>query len=399
MLFSLLGILLGIFPARAQADLSPQIGEAVHLPAPLHAPDYNGCGGQNAPAVNPNYEQQVLDLVNQIRADNGLPPLKLTPGLVEAARYHATDMGQDNYFTHDSQDIQGGTPVVVCSWADRINTYYTNWNSLAENIAAGYYDPASVMNGWMNSDGHRANILRDSVREIGIGYFEGSGNYYRYWVQDFGRRSNVYPLIINQDQAATDNATVTLYLYGQGTFTEMRLRNDDGTWGAWQPFQASISWDLVGPIGDHTVWAELKNGSETYSTSDTIYLSVNAAMPTLGNLPSASVFLYSLADQQLYPPNLLLAPQNTGTSDPLTWAVTPDGTWFDATPLTGSTPETILVTPTTFPTDTVGTYTGSLTITVTDPPGTLNTPQVVNLTLNVVAGPIEFVFLPVIFLP
>jgi hypothetical protein len=305
-------------------------------------------------------------------------------------------MGQDNYFSHDSQDLQGGNLVVVCSWSARVNTYYTNWNSLAENIAAGYYDPASVMNGWMNSDGHRANILRDSVREIGIGYFEGSGSYNRYWVQDFGRRNNVYPLLINSDQATTDNATVSLYQYGQGEWSEMRLRNDEGAWSAWQPFQSTFPWQLTGPIGDHTVSVELRNGSQTYTTSDTIYLSVAAPVPTLGNLPASSTFLYSIADQQLYPPSLLLTPQNVGTNDPLTWTVTPGETWYEVTPLSGSTPATILLTPTTFLTDTVGTYTGSLTITVTNPPETLNASHVVHLTLKVISGPIQFIHLPVI---
>ena len=64
---------------------------------------------------------------------------------------YATDMGQDNYFYHDSYDRSGGNLVKACDWSTRIQSYYPNWRSLAENIAAGYVTPESVMNGWMNS--------------------------------------------------------------------------------------------------------------------------------------------------------------------------------------------------------------------------------------------------------
>ncbi len=138
---------------------------------------YTGCGGVTAPAVNADYEQQVVDRVNAVRASNNLPPLKLATELGRAARYHATDMGQDDYFQHDSYDRSGGTLVKVCDWSTRISSYYSNWQSLAENIAAGQADPQSVMNAWMNSPGHKANILSTGNWEIGVGYYKGSGAY------------------------------------------------------------------------------------------------------------------------------------------------------------------------------------------------------------------------------
>ena len=394
-----LGIAPAFQPARAGWPFDPiptNLGDAVQTAEGEKAPTYSGCGGQIAPVVNASYEQEVLDLVNQVRADNGLPPLKLTPELVSSARYHATDMGQDNYFSHDSQDKIGGSLVVVCSWSTRIASFYTNANSLAENIAAGYATPESVMDGWMNSSGHKSNILSSSSREIGIGYYQGSGNYFRYWVQNFGRRSTVYPLIINSDQASTGDSSVILYIYGAGTWNEMRLRNDEGEWGDWQPFQSTIPWELTGPIGEHTVWAELKNDSQTITTSDSIYLSVNAAVPTLGNIPQTAAFTFSIPDNALYPESLILKPQNTGTGDPLSWTVSSNGNWFDVTPSSGLTPGTITITPSSFITETVSTYTGSITLTVTDPPGTVNSPHPITLTLNVVDYSPQFLFLPVI---
>ena len=386
------------FPVRTWKTFSPppdEIGEAVQINAGGKAPTYEGCGGQIAPAVNPTYEQQVLDLVNQARAENGLPPLKLTPELVNSARYHATDMGQDNYFTHDLQDRQGGNLVVVCSWSTRISSYYTNWNALAENIAAGYTTPENVMNGWMNSTGHRANILSPNSREIGIGYYEGSGSYYRYWVQNFGRRSSVYPLLINSDQASTNDPNVTLYIYGEGTWNEMRLRNDEGEWSNWQPFQATITWQLTGPLGDHTVWAELKNATQTITINDSIFLTVNAALPTLGGLPDSASFVFSIPNNTLYPKTILLAPQNVGTNDILSWSIASTGDWFEVSPLTGNTPATVTITPTSYITDTLNTYTGSLTLTVNTPPGTLNTPHSITLTLQIVDYSPYFFYLPV----
>lgn len=248
---------------------------------------YSGCGGVNAPVLNANYEQQVLDLVNAERANVGAPPLKRATELENAARYHATDLGQDNYFDHNSYDRSGGSLVQVCGTSTRISGYYPGWNAWAENIAAGHATPNAVMYdptyGWMNSAGHRANILSTSVWEIGIGYYEGGGTYYRYWAQDFGRRSGIYPLILNRDASTTNSTQVSIYIYG--AWQEMRLRNDNGTWGAWQPFQASFNWTLNAIGGTRTVNAEVRSGGTTVATSDTIYLSYSAPVPSRVLLP------------------------------------------------------------------------------------------------------------------
>ncbi len=154
---------------------------------PVNEAMYTGCGGVIAPNVNEAYMQEVVKLVNDERTAAGLQPLRRVLQLDQAAQYHATDMAQDNYFEHDTYDT-GEKPV--CTWVERVTSYYENWDLLGENIAYGYTTPKEVMDGWMGSQDHRDNILNPNFNEIGVGYYLG-GPYGSYWVQDFGSRSNV----------------------------------------------------------------------------------------------------------------------------------------------------------------------------------------------------------------
>ncbi|HEX7973052.1 MAG TPA: CAP domain-containing protein [Anaerolineales bacterium] len=192
-----------------------------------NAPEYTGCGGASAPVDNPAYEQQVVELVNQARLESQLPPLKRVKELDEAAVYHAVDMAQDRYFQHDSYDLVDGKLTFVCAWSSRVGSFYSGWSSLAENLAIGYATPAAVMNGWLNSAGHKSNILSAGNWEIGVGYSSQGA----YWAQDFGQRSGVYPLVIDREADATGSLSVSIYVYG--TWKEIRLRNEDGPWSAW----------------------------------------------------------------------------------------------------------------------------------------------------------------------
>lgn len=118
------------------------------------------------------FEQQVITLTNEARVANGCPPLTHNDKLHAAALGHSKDMYQNDYFSHDSLD--GST------MADRINQQGYQWRRLAENIAYGYRTASSVVAGWMNSSGHRANILNCDLTEIGVGFH----NF--YWTQNFG---------------------------------------------------------------------------------------------------------------------------------------------------------------------------------------------------------------------
>jgi uncharacterized protein YkwD len=393
-LFSLALLLSSALPETASAGPPnpPRLGPPVSVQSGDIFAAYTGCGGINAPAINAAYEQQVVELVNAERAAVGRPPLKRVVELDRAARYHATDMGQDDYFDHDTYDRSGGTLVNTCAWSARIQSYYANWSWLGENIAAGRSTPQQAMDAWMNSQGHKDNILNSGFWEIGVGYYAGSGDYYHYWVQDFGRRNGVYPVVINREAATTDTLNVSLYIYGQGTWTEMRLRNDDGSWTAWMPFQSSLNWALDGMGGDRTVWVELRNGGQTTLSSDTIYLDV----PVLGNLPATLQFTYSIPDQQLLPTTHQVTPMNIGNDATLSWQVSKTGAWFSVSPTTGGTPASFWITPTTFDTDNEGNYTGAVTVTVTSPSGVSGSPHRIDLMLRVVNTPFYRQYLPIV---
>jgi len=355
------------------------------------APTYSGCGGATAPLTNAAYEQQVVELVNAQRLANGsLPPYKRVETLDDAARYHAVDMAQDDYFEHDTYDRNKQNKLVqVCAWSTRVGAYYSGVHG--ENIAAGYSDPASVMNAWMNSPGHRTNIL-SGAWEIGVGYHQGGGGYGVYWVQDFGRRAGVYPLVIDREAALTTLSSVSLYVYGSGVFQQIRLKNENGAFSDWQPFQTDLPWELSKCNGPKTVTAELKNATSTITSRDDITLAVSPAQ-VLGNLPDTFKFIYSIPDQRLYPPMVAFTPQNNGDGCAMAYTVSATGTWFNLSATSGTTPDPITITPAGFDTANPGVYTGSLTITVS---GANGSPHTTSLSLEIVDGAVTETFLPVV---
>ena len=353
------------------------------------APCYTGCGGVfGVPSSNAGYEQTVVEMVNAARAAQvpPVPPLKRVSLLDDSARYHATDMGVDNYFTHNTQDRVDGTLQVVCSFDQRISAYYyTSWRILSENIAAAALTPQEVMTLWMNSSGHRENILRAASCEIGVGYYEGGGQYYRYWVQDFGCRSGIYPIIINNEDATTDDYHVNLYIYGSGTWPEMRLRNDSDAWGDWRPFLSELPWELPQVTGEHTVSVEMRNGGSTATSSDSIYLTWTPPAPVLNVAPTSVNFVYDAVTGSLTPPVQIVTLTNSATADTITWSLASEGDWFAATPTGGTTPGTFTIEPTTFMTQPSAIYTGAVTVTATAPPETVNAVQRIDVTLDVQA--------------
>jgi len=129
-------------------------------------------------------EQEVTELVNMEREIENLHPLVWDDALGAAARGHSADMAQLNYFSHTSLDGR--------LFYQRITAAGYAYSTCGENIAAGYSNAQAVMNGWMNSPGHRANILGSGFCDIGVGYAYGSASTYgHYWTQDFGRRQGV----------------------------------------------------------------------------------------------------------------------------------------------------------------------------------------------------------------
>lgn len=122
------------------------------------------------------FEQQVVDLTNQERTQHGLPELKVDNELANMAGKKAQDMIDNNYFDHNSPTY--GSPF------DMMSQFGISYTSAGENIAAGQSTPQEVVDGWMDSPGHRANILNEDYTYIGVGHVEG-GSYGHYWVQEF----------------------------------------------------------------------------------------------------------------------------------------------------------------------------------------------------------------------
>ncbi|MGB3903795.1 MAG: CAP domain-containing protein, partial [Anaerolineae bacterium] len=186
-----------IFTISLLTSTQPVLAEEGVIGTPITNPNqsnpslqYTGCGGKTVSPFNADYEQRVVELVNRERASRGLLQLKRSEGLTQAARYQAADMGQDNYEGHDTLDRVDGELDFVCGPWERIATYYSD--ASGENAAYGYSNPEAVMAGWMSSKGHKDNILNPSTQAIGVGYYEGSGDFKYYWVQDFGTQIDSY---------------------------------------------------------------------------------------------------------------------------------------------------------------------------------------------------------------
>ena len=121
-------------------------------------------------------EKQVASLTNSERKSAGFGSLTLDSQLSKLARMKAEDMAKNGYFSH--------TSPTYGSAFDMMKQYGVSYRTAGENIAKGQKTAESVMNGWMNSSGHRANILSSTYTHIGVGYAKDSkGN--TYWVQVF----------------------------------------------------------------------------------------------------------------------------------------------------------------------------------------------------------------------
>ena len=119
------------------------------------------------------FENEVVRLVNDIHRQNGLNPLPANWEFSRVARYKSQYMREKGYFSHTSPTY--GTPFQM------IKAFGLTYRSAGENIARGYSTPQAVVNGWMNSSGHRANILNASYTQIGVGYVAQG----HYWTQLF----------------------------------------------------------------------------------------------------------------------------------------------------------------------------------------------------------------------
>ena len=147
---------------------APETPEKPDIPETPEQPDDPG----SVPGVLA-YEQEVVRLVNAERASYGLPALSIRADLCQYARVKSQDMHDSGYFSHTSPNY--GSPF------DMMKSFGITYSHAGENIAMGHSTPEAVVSSWMNSEGHRANILSASYTELGVGYVADGG----YWTQWF----------------------------------------------------------------------------------------------------------------------------------------------------------------------------------------------------------------------
>ncbi len=161
----------------------------IHPDDKVHLPDGSTGTYTDEPSMEDNIQEgseeiqvesaqaaEILKLVNQERQKAGVPALKLSDQLNDIATVKAKDMADKRYFSHDSPTY--GSPFQM------LQQFGVNYSYAGENIAAGQKTPEQVMTDWMNSSGHRANILNKNYTQLGVGFYNG-GQYGTEWVQLF----------------------------------------------------------------------------------------------------------------------------------------------------------------------------------------------------------------------
>ncbi|MDV9274670.1 CAP domain-containing protein [Clostridioides difficile] len=138
-------------------------------------PDDNNNSGSTSESFSA-YQKEVVDLVNIERAKAGLNPLTLDSSISNVATKKSQDMIDNNYFSHDSPTY--GSPF------DMLKKFGISYKTAGENIAMGQKTPKEVVNAWMNSEGHRKNIMNPNFSKIGVGVAQKSGGSI-YWTQIF----------------------------------------------------------------------------------------------------------------------------------------------------------------------------------------------------------------------
>lgn len=164
---------------RAARVLGTSLLAAAFLAVPGVAPADGLAGGPPTATAAASAAQEMLALVNAERGKAGCAPVRLDSRLTAAASKHSTDMAKNNYFSHTSRN---GATFVTRIKAEGYPT------PRSENIAAGRTTAQATFSQWMNSAGHRRNILDCTAKDMGVGVAANPRSTYRiYWTQDFGR--------------------------------------------------------------------------------------------------------------------------------------------------------------------------------------------------------------------
>ncbi len=168
------------------ATFTPRPPTPTYTPQPPTAtsePTYTATPATCVFSGNASFETTLVNLINQERSSQGISPLIVSSQLTAAARQHSRDMACNDFFSHTGSD--GSSPFDRMAWSG------FSFTAAAENIYAGsgpYNSPQQAFNGWMNSSGHRINMLNATYTHVGIGYiYCASSTYGGYFTADFAR--------------------------------------------------------------------------------------------------------------------------------------------------------------------------------------------------------------------
>ena len=171
---------------KIPTTVPPPTATRTHTPLPpsaTKAPATATSASSSCATLNTNFENTVIVLLNAERAKAGLGPLTAQPQLMSAARAHSVDMACKNFLSHTGSD--GSSPF------DRMARFGYSFSAAAENVYAGggpFNSPEAAVAGWMNSPGHRTNILNGVYVHIGSGYaFNDKSEYGGYFANSFGK--------------------------------------------------------------------------------------------------------------------------------------------------------------------------------------------------------------------
>jgi len=362
------------------------------------APAAHAQGPAGPQTQSESFELEVIRLMNLERTSRGLPPLARNTQLTLSARAHNADMIANNFFDHTGSN---GSTASERACAAGYAPYGWGRCYVGENIAGGYTTPAAVMTGWMNSGGHRANILNSNYREVGVGHTTG-GSWGNYWTMDLGAQPRVLPIFINNDAAQTTDYHVTVTLTKEdvsswgsiGPVSGVQISSDPGFAGAaWQAWSPTLNFELPRGSGTKTVYVRYSDGSQTVTSADTITL--NEPVPSLSVSAAQVIFLSQAGSGQVVPPGATLHIANTG-SQVLHWTAGSSQSWLQLGATSGDAPATVtasVINSGGILNGAAGTTAGATITVAATNPDALNSPQTIPVTLFLV-DKIYTTFLP-----
>ncbi len=300
-----------------------------------------------------------LSLVNETRLDEGLAPYNLSSLLSKAAQRHADDLaangfadpddphlGSDGSYEHERIEEAG-----YAAWTRNDESTIVD-----ENLWAGAGDPEDALAFFLDDPVHRANILSERYREVGVGVATGDDGR-QFYVLTFGARPNVLPIFVNDGAETTDDPEVAIHLTNEnarpsgegaskmGQAIEIRISDDpefeNASWRSWSTF---VSWTLPDEVGEHTVYVQFRDAAgRTAISADTIYLG-EGTPPTPTPLAGMETTAPSATPESTAPPS-------TTTAPPATPLATPSATSSMVAPSVTPEPDTATPgSPTPFPT-------------------------------------------------